>query len=304
MQALAAVALLALGAAQPAAAPARERVARHAVDPTWARERSAAAQRLLPEARAATLRSLEHAASLLRAAEDRAAHLAVADPASPDLCAAVRLGAQAAGAVFAAATAERPQVEVVLGEGPPARVAARVPAELANVDRWRRGFFLAVLAGDAGTRAALARATAEVLQRSRVRADEFAYLFVSALQAVDRGEKDAAERLLAALKATERGRYVTASDDYVLDVAVPQMEVLYRLLLGEAGPFNDTLARALQSHRRYWSAPDRARDPDGFVAWGLLALASLARQRGLEVAVESDYLPPDLLRGRCRAPSS
>jgi Immunity protein 49 len=283
-----------------AGAAAGETVARHAVDAAWARERAATAGRLGLEARAATVRSLEHASTLQRSAEDRAAHLAVADPSSPELCAAVRLGAQAAAAVFAGAMAERPEIEIALGEGPRVRVPARVPAELANVDRLKRGLFLAMVAGDAASLDVLARVPRETLERSRVRADGFAYLFAAALQDLHRGDKGAPQRLLDALKATEPGRFVTASEDYVLDVAVFQMEALYRLLLGEAKPFNETLARALQAHRRYWSAPDRARDPDGFVAWGLLAIASLAQQRGMELGTESDYLPADLIRGRCR----
>lgn len=281
-------------------APAPEKISRHAVDVAWAKERAAVAARLQPAARAATLRSLEHASTLQRSSEDRAAHLAVSEPASPEICAAVRLGAQAAAAVFAAATAAKPEVEVALGDGPPVRVPARVPAELAHVDRWRRGFFLALLAGDAGSLDVLTQVPRETLERSRVRADEFAYLFVAALQDFHRGDQSAPRRLLDALKATERGRYQVAPDDYVLDVAVPQMEVLYRLMLGEPDAFHDALARALQAHRRYWSAAFRARNPDGFVAWPLLALASAARQRGLPVAVDSEYLPASLVRGRCQ----
>src|SRR6185503_14013839 len=119
----------------------------------------------------------------------RAAYLALVDPSSPEICTAVRLGAQAAAAVFAGAMAEQPEIEVRLGDGPRARVSARVPEELANVDRWRRGFFLAVVAGDAEARDALSRVPTDLLRRSRIRAEEFAYRFVDALRDFHRGEK-------------------------------------------------------------------------------------------------------------------
>ncbi|QFU90107.1 hypothetical protein YIM_24650 [Amycolatopsis sp. YIM 10] len=84
----------------------------------------------------------------------------------------------------------------------------------------------------------------------------------------------------------------------VLQLYYPPMELFYLLTQREDVKFNDSLANALELHKRYWTAEDeRLRDPEGFVALGPLAIACLARDAGMIIEVESDYLPIHLLDG-------
>ena len=283
-----------------AASPPPEDLRRHPVDKAFLLGREKAAARVLPHARAAALRDLTHASALRSNAEARAAYLMVLEPASPEVCPLLRLGAQASAALFAGAMSNAPRVTVRLGPGPAVSVPARVGSDLHNARQWRRGFFLAAASRDRDSLDVLARVPTALLRRSTTRADEFVFAFADALRAHRAGDAEAPARLLAALKATEPGRYEIAGGDYVLDIAVFQMELLYQLLREDAGAFNAVLARAVRGHRRYWSAGDRAADPDGLVAWPLVALASMAHDAGMRIEVDSDYVPLDLVRGRCR----
>jgi hypothetical protein len=61
--------------------------------------------------------------------------------------------------------------------------------------------------------------------------------------------------------------------------------------------FNEALVDALRWHREYWTADDgRAINSDGLVAFGPLAIACLAHDKGFPIEVESEYLPKALLK--------
>ncbi|MGO4648188.1 immunity 49 family protein [Nocardia sp. 2YAB30] len=62
--------------------------------------------------------------------------------------------------------------------------------------------------------------------------------------------------------------------------------------------FNDSLAVASDLHRSFWTRDDeRNNDPRGFIALGPLAIACWARDTGISVEVESEYLPEHFLQG-------
>jgi len=236
-------------------------------------------------------------------ASQYAGYLSVIEPGSPEICRALRLGAQSMAAVFSAATATSAEVEVTLGEGPPARVAAQVARDLHDVGSWREGYFLAAICRETPLLDVLCRTPIDLLRQSSTRAEEYSYLFADALRSYWRREDEAPERLLSALEATDPDRLQPASRDYVLHVVVPQMEMFYRLMLQEEDGFNEALLKALEHHNRFWSdaTDSRNREASAFIALGPLALASFAHDAGLAVKVESDYLPGRLVDGDCKA---
>ncbi|GAA3557584.1 Imm49 family immunity protein [Kribbella ginsengisoli] len=68
------------------------------------------------------------------------------------------------------------------------------------------------------------------------------------------------------------------------------------------GGFEEQLVATLGSHRHWYEnceanpGESNARDPLGFVAFGPVCLAAIARQRGIAFAVRSEYLPECLVR--------
>jgi hypothetical protein len=238
---------------------------------------------------------------LVLVAMEYAGYLQLSAPDSAELCQALRTGAQAVRALFAVASAGPGEVETPLGEGPPARLRALGPTDVSHALNWRKGFYLAVLVRERETLDLLCRVPGDALRASPTRTDAYAYLFVDALQGYWRSEQDTPARLTRALEETEPARLVIADPDFVLDLIVPEMELLYRVMRGDAAAFNASLATALERHKKYWSHAKRSFAPEGHLAWGPLAMASLAHEQGLAVTVESDYLPPRLWRGECRA---
>lgn len=234
-------------------------------------------------------------------AEASVGYLAVLDPPSPEICRALRTAGEAMAALFSGALAEGPTIDVRLGPGPPFRVPARVAESSHHPGNWLRGFYLSVACRENVLVDALCRVPTELLKRSSTETDAFQYQYVEALQAYWRKEADAAERLLAALEAAHPDKLEIADEDYVLSIAIPEMELLYQLMLQDGEAFNTSLTKALHEHKKYWSqkASQRNGDPSAFIAAGPVALASIAHEIGMPIDVESDYLPMRLVKGEC-----
>jgi hypothetical protein len=78
----------------------------------------------------------------------------------------------------------------------------------------------------------------------------------------------------------------------------PQLRLFNALITGQPTEFNDVLFDALESHKAYWTrTPERAQNPDGYIALAPLALTCLAHTSGFPIDVQSDYLPQNLVTG-------
>lgn len=157
------------------------------------------------------------------------------------------------------------------------------------------GWRLAQVTRDQPTIDVLLATPLDVLRRSTSRGDECLYLFVAALQALQQRADDWSSKLRIALDATDATKLQLSDEDFVLNVLVPEMELLLRLVIGDVAAFNAALHFALERHKKDWSRASRKRDPDGYVALGPLAIASIARRGGMPIQVSSDYVPPPLL---------
>jgi hypothetical protein len=213
------------------------------------------------------------------------------------LCVALRTGASAAGAIFALANGTG-QVEVEIGQAR-VRLPATGPTDATSTGNWRIGWWLAHVVRDRRAIDQLGATPVDVLRRSSSRSDESQYLYVEALQAIETRSPDWGTRLQRALDATDPERYKLAAGEFVLDILVPEMELLFHLGTGDEAAFRETLQFALERHKKYWTRANRKQDPDGYLALGPLAIASMALQAGFGVEVDSDYLPRPLLEGSC-----
>ena len=126
------------------------------------------------------------------------------------------------------------------------------------------------------------------------------YSWAETLQSFERGESGTMAKLQVAIDQTDPAVLHEDTKAGMLQIRVPEMQVFYRLICQEPGPFNEALQRAVEQHKKYWSAAKRKNDPAGFIALGPLAFACRAHDIGLPVTVESDYLPRRLIEGACR----
>lgn len=227
-----------------------------------------------------------------------AGFLSVADPDPGRLRGAVQLGSRAMAGVFALAAARPGEVVAIdLGRAVRARLPGTGPADMADAGSWLEAFWLAAVARRRADLDGLCAVPAAVLRASSTRADAYVYVQVEALRAFWAGtDGEAALRLRDALALTGPALLPDDAVGYALDVAVPELDLLYRLLDRDAPAFNRALATALERHRVYWGREDPdGRDSRGYVAWGPLALAVLASEAGMPIEVASGYLPRALL---------
>ena len=83
-----------------------------------------------------------------------------------------------------------------------------------------------------------------------------------------------------------------------LDIIAPGIEALYRVF-ADRSRFESALGKALELHHEHWrSRPDKE---DGWVALFPLAVARMARDRGIPFDLTSEYLPPAVLEAPPRA---
>lgn len=228
-----------------------------------------------------------------------AGYLAVLSPDAPELCRALRIATAAGVSLFSLATQTSGEVEVTLGEGTRWSAAATGPNSMAHFGSWLTSYQVAILTGDRAAVQRLCAVPMDVLRASSTVGDECSYLYVAALQAYEQRAPDAADRLLAALEATDPTTHEISDEEYVLDLLVPELQLLHRVMKGDISPFNEALQFALERHVGYWSKGDRVREPAGYLALGPAAFARIARAATMPIRVASDLIPAHLIEGSC-----
>jgi hypothetical protein len=103
------------------------------------------------------------------------------------------------------------------------------------------------------------------------------------------------EKLVAAVEGTNP-QVITGDSELTLKVLYPPLNLFYRFLRRDAEQFNQALVEAVTWHKEYWPADeDRAISIEGLVALGPLAMVCIARDAGMPIEVESEYLPKELI---------
>lgn len=204
---------------------------------------------------------------------------------------------QSSTALFIAASRTDGDVEFRFGEDTLRRAATGPTMDSTGLN-WLTALWLAMICRERPRIDLLTSIPIDLLRASSP-LDEFVYVWVRTLQTYwTRGGENLVDKLLEAMRGTDPGRLEHLSEETVLQLYYPPVELFYHLTQRDDARFNESLANALELHKRYWSGEvDRRRSPDGFVALGPLAIACLARDVGVSIEVESDYLPQRLLEG-------
>ncbi|MCX2953034.1 immunity 49 family protein [Lentzea sp. NEAU-D7] len=210
---------------------------------------------------------------------------------------AVALSMQAGGAIFALTGQTEGEVTFRIGDTD-ITLPATGPKSSANAGEWTTAMALAMICRDRPRIDLLAGFPVDVLRASGGQADEFQYDWIKTLQLYWRAEEGLIDTLLRAMQGADPEADTIAGAEMVAKLLYPPMELFYLLTQREDARFNDSLAKALELHSSYWTeTSERTNDPEGFVAWRVLAVACLAKDAGVEITVESDYLPRNLLDG-------
>lgn len=205
------------------------------------------------------------------------------------------LAAQAGAAIFATGVKKGEDVEVVIGQ--PARLRAIGPNGYTNPGVWLTSHHLAIACREKKLLGSLCSIPLRVLRESGTTADEYQYLWVEALQTYWRREEGALTKLNLALEATAPESLAIGTKDFALFVAYPSMKTFHYLAQQDTDGVKDALVEALELHKKYWGIEKRAQDPNGFIAFGLLAIACVAHDLKIPLDVASEYMPKAIVDG-------
>ncbi|MFD4198717.1 immunity 49 family protein [Amycolatopsis thermoflava] len=222
----------------------------------------------------------------------------VLDPgaADPATWRAFDLTGQAAAATFAMAGASEGTVGYQLGDNR-FQLPATGPARHANAGKWLTAVWYAVVLRDDARVQELCAVPLDLLRASGVDHDPYVYPWIESLQAFLRRERVPPSMFTPAMDGTDPDSARITPRGAMLQLVYPPIKMFYYILRRDAERFNDALVQALELHREYWTARDRATDSEGFVALAPLAVAVLGQAVGFTLDVESDYLPAGLLSG-------
>jgi hypothetical protein len=298
-------------------------IARH--DPGFSREALAAQTKRriaeLDELRESLpMRSLNLAA-FARGARRLAGMFHVIEPDAAEVALFVRLAARAIAADAARHGGGDTPVRVDLGKIGPislARTDERPPA-LLRLRHIVDGYHAAFAAGDEPALALLAQAPIERLTRVPPMTEERVYQLPHALglQRLAQGAGGGNDLLLNAIKACDSPEMLPAVREAARLLASPEIELALLHAKSDTDAraaglptFDEALRNALVMHRSYWRdfEPNPGEhldnDPQGFIALGPLAWATLRRDRGLPLGITSDYLPRSVIESHRQASSA
>ncbi|MCB9441580.1 MAG: immunity 49 family protein [Mycolicibacterium sp.] len=204
---------------------------------------------------------------------------------------------QASSAMFRNANNPGREIEFTIGFDDHYTVVSTGPNSAANAGKWLAAMYFAAICRRHDRMTELCQTSIETLRASGAVYDEYIYTWVAAFQKFWRNDEDGVvQSLIDAMNAAEPEDLVHASEELLLLLLYPPIELLCIAAQGDAVWFNERLAVALERHKQYWSkTAERRNDVEGFIAWGPLAMACLALDMGLSITVESDYMPVHLL---------
>lgn len=209
---------------------------------------------------------------------------------------AVVTAMQIGSAMFAVTGADEGSVQCRI-DGRTRNIPVIGPRPYADAGNWLTAFWLAVVCRDQKRMTQLCEIPVERLRSAEGEYDEYVYHWVAALQAYWLRQAGLVDELVAAIEGSYPETAVVTPTDLLQGVLYPPINLFHRFVRKDEGGFNQALAEALELHKAYWTADeDRAKDPDGRLALGPLAIACLAYDGGIPIEVESEYLPAHLLQ--------
>lgn len=228
----------------------------------------------------------------------RLRYLTVLDPAAAqeDTWRAAVFASQAANAVFARTCKAEETVQYQLGDRT-VTLPVLGPNRHATPLDWTAAAWLAVITRSEERIRELCSVGKYALRGSGAKVEDYVHPWIETLQRFLSGEPVSPALLESVIDLSDPDNARYATREYMLLIAYPPVNILYRVLRGSAAQFNEALAQATTAHRDHWSRADLAGHPDGFVALPVLAMAIRGRDNGFPVEVESGYLPENLVNG-------
>ncbi|MEU7066507.1 immunity 49 family protein [Streptomyces sp. NPDC046161] len=204
---------------------------------------------------------------------------------------------QTGSALFAAGRATEGTVTCRIGvNGEERKLPATGPQEYLHAGNWLTTFYLAAICRENDRVNQLAQVPLSFLRASGAEFDEYIYAWIETIQNHWLGRQETWDTLVRAMDGTDPENVRIAGKDLMLKILYPPINLFCRYVTRDNTLFNEALVEALTWHKEYWTANEaRAKSGEGLVALGPLAIACMARDAGMPIEVESEYLPKELL---------
>ncbi|WP_406260359.1 immunity 49 family protein [Streptomyces chartreusis] len=201
-------------------------------------------------------------------------------------------------ALFDAGMATEGPVVCRIGvDGEVKSLPATGPQEYLHAGNWLTTYYLAAICRENDRLNRLAQVPVSFLRASGVEFDEYIYAWVETLQNAWLRRREMWDTLVTAVNGTAPEAARIASQELMLKILYPPLELFHRYQRQDAAQFNAALVDALTWHKEYWTADEtRSLNGDGLVALGPLAIACMAHDAGMSIEAESEYLPKELLQ--------
>lgn len=268
-------------------------IPRHDIDAAFARKQVQALQPLINSATA----DVDELASVRDNALRRLRYLTALTSAQShdETRQAAVFASQTANAVFARTCKTEDEIRYRLGDQD-VTLPVLGPNHHATPVDWLTAAWLAIITGSEERIGELCDVGKYTLRGCGVKVEDYVHPWIETLQRFLSGQPVSPALLTSVIDLSDPANAKYATSEFMLLIAYPPVNILYRVMRGTATTFNESLAQALTAHRDYWSQPDLAGDPGGFVSLPVLAMAILGRANGFPIEVESGYLPKSLLR--------
>ncbi|GAB2806010.1 hypothetical protein GCM10027200_02010 [Lentzea nigeriaca] len=273
-------------------------IPRHEINVEFARTQVDTLQRLIESALEDVETDPDALSAVRRRALMRFEYLTALDPAAgkEETWQAAVFASQTASAVFARTSKAEDNIHYRLGEREYALPVLGPNHHATPVD-WITAAYLAVITRSQERVAELCKVGKYTLRGSGAQVEDYVHPWVETLQRYLAGDQVPPSLLESVIDLTNPEQAKFATRDFMLFVAYPPANILFRVLRGTAEQFNDALMQATTAHRDYWHQADFADNPDGYIALAALAMAICGKDKGFPVEVVSDYLPENLLNG-------
>ncbi|MFT3696472.1 MAG: immunity 49 family protein [Kofleriaceae bacterium] len=208
----------------------------------------------------------------------------------------VELQGQAAlGAALVARALPGQVVEVTV-----ARETLQVTREggvvIGSIVEYADAWAAAVVARDTLTERGLREVSLTLLANSKAVTDLYQVELRDALQCV---VSDPPRCLASVGRGRDLLKQATIAKKPLLVIDGALFDAIEALASNATTAFEDHLYESLKAHAKFWGSKAEAIGPYGWVAMRQLALTCIARDRGIEIAIESEYLPRALIEQTC-----
>jgi Immunity protein 49 len=242
----------------------------------------------------------DNLSSLLTIALRYAGYLSVLEPNSVQIYRALSIAANTISSIFSLADLSiTEKYDLYVGEGPAFSFPQTGPSTYSDSVTWKEGYFLAAACREKHVLDSLVSRSTDIMRQSSDGVNEYSHLVVDALKSfynLETSIEETNEKLIAVAGATDESKIRPLTIDATINIVLPEMELISCILEGNFEHFNESLADALNCHKRHWSSDEKmSGDPRGFIAIGLLGIACFAYDKGFPIEVESEYIPKCIL---------